>query len=90
MIFELYAIQDRFGAWQAPMIFRDEDEAKSQLKKFFTDQKVDKASVKGSFLYRLGTFNILAVDQPIRLDDQLIGERLVCDICEEFGDLIHE
>lgn len=64
MIYSIYAIKDRFGQWQAPMLFRDDEEAKYAFKKFFEEQKTDPALVKGSALYRIGNFDLFA-DAPL-------------------------
>lgn len=58
MKYEMYAICDRHGIFQAPMIFRDEKEALYQLKLAFRKEQIDPEAVEGSTLYHVGSFDI--------------------------------
>lgn len=80
-----YAIKDRHGIWQAPIIGYDDKSVKSTIKKALKGQQseFDEDPFEGAVLYRVANFDMFAADNPIVEPDVV----RVCAISDIIGEL---
>lgn len=62
-----YAIKDRHGIWQAPIIAYDDKSVKASIRKALKGQnsEYDEDPFEGAVLYRVANFDMFSADNPI-------------------------